>query len=151
LASSKHTPAAGTASASELKRQNIQPATLYERRVNGVLLYSPVVKVTHGSFIFVSGLLSRDVHGTVIGEGDMREQIRQVTRNLEWALASAGASLKDVVRTCTFTTDIDEFFRHPDLRDELFGPALPTSTTIGVSRLSDPRFLVEVEAFAMLG
>ena len=66
-----------------------------------------------GSFIFVSGLMSRDVHGTVIGEGDMRAQIRQVTRNLEWALASAGASLKDVVRTCTFTTDIDEFFRHP--------------------------------------
>ena len=57
--------------------------------------------------------MSRYVHGTVIGEGDMRAQIRQVTRNLEWSLASAGASLKDVVRTCTFTTDIDEFFRHP--------------------------------------
>ena len=57
--------------------------------------------------------MSRDVHGTVIGEGDMRAQIRQVTRNLEWSLASAGASLKDVVRTCTFTTDIDEFFKHP--------------------------------------
>ena len=54
------------------------------------------------------------------------------------------------MRTCTFTTDIDEFFRHADLRDLIFGPALPTSTTIGVSRLSDPRFLVEIEAFAIL-
>jgi 2-iminobutanoate/2-iminopropanoate deaminase len=131
-------------------RENIHPSTLYERRINGVLLYSPVVKVTKGTLVFVSGLLSRDVHGNVIGEGDMRAQIRQVTRNLEWALASAGATLKDVVRTCTFTTDIDEFFKHPDLRDELFGAALPTSTTIGVTRLSNPKFLVEVEAIAML-
>jgi len=133
-----------------MERTNIHPETLHQRRVNGILLYSPVVKVTHGSFVFVSGLLSRNQAGEVIGVGDMRAQIAQVGENLRLALASAGATLNDLVRTCTFTTDIDEFFRHPDLRDQIFGPALPTSTTIGVSRLSDPRFLVEIEAFAML-
>ena len=133
-----------------MERTNIHPEPLHQRRVNGILLYSPVVKVTHGSFVFVSGLLSRTQAGEVIGVGDMRAQIAQVGENLRLALASAGATLNDLVRTCTFTTDIDEFFRHPDLRDQIFGPALPTSTTIGVSRLSDPRFLVEIEAFAML-
>jgi 2-iminobutanoate/2-iminopropanoate deaminase len=133
-----------------MERENIHPETLHQRKVNGILLYSPVVKVSQGTFVFVSGLLSRNQAGEVIGVGDMRAQIRQVGENLRLALASAGATLDDLVRTCTFTTDIDEFFRHPDLRDEIFGPALPTSTTIGVTRLSDPRFLVEIEAFAML-
>ena len=94
--------------------------------------------------------MSRYVHGTVIGEGDMRAQIRQVTRNLEWSLASAGASLKDVVRTCTFTTDIDEFFRHVEVRQQYLGRALPTSTTVEVRRLSHPDFMVEIEAFAVI-
>lgn len=133
-----------------MERENIHPETLHQRKVNGILLYSPVVKVSQGTFVFVSGLLSRNQAGEVIGVGDMRAQILQVGENLRLALASAGATLDDLVRTCTFTTDIDEFFRHPDLRDEIFGPALPTSTTIGVTRLSDPRFLVEIEAFAML-
>jgi enamine deaminase RidA (YjgF/YER057c/UK114 family) len=133
-----------------MERTNIHPETLHQRRVDGILLYSPVVKVTHGSFVFVSGLLSRNQAGEIIGVGDMRAQIAQVGENLRLALASAGATLNDLVRTCTFTTDIYEFFRHADLRDQIFGPALPTSTTIGVSRLSDPRFLVEIEAFAML-
>jgi enamine deaminase RidA (YjgF/YER057c/UK114 family) len=133
-----------------MERKNIHPPTLHQRRVNGVLLYSPVVTVRQGTFVFVSGLLSRNRDGEVIGIGDMGAQIRQVGENLKLALASAGATLDDLVRTCTFTTDIDEFFRHAELRDEIFGPALPTSTTIGVTRLSDPRFLVEIEAFAVL-
>jgi 2-iminobutanoate/2-iminopropanoate deaminase len=78
----------------------------------------------------------------------MGAQIRQVGENLKAALAAAGATLADLVRTQTFTTDIDEFFKHVDVRLEYLGPALPTSTTVEVQRLSHPDFLVEIEAIA---
>ncbi|KPK06660.1 MAG: hypothetical protein AMJ64_08675 [Betaproteobacteria bacterium SG8_39] len=118
--------------------------------VGGHLLYSPVVTLEGARLVFVSGLLARDRDGNIIGKGDMGAQIRQVGENLRTALAAAGASLDDLVRTTTYVTDIEEFFRHVDARQEYFGRALPTSTTVEVRRLSHPEFLVEVEAFAAL-
>ncbi len=132
----------------KLERQNLYPDTLYRRVVSGHLLYAPVVIVRGGTMIFVSGIVSRDKAGNIIGKGDMAAQIRQVGENLRLSLNAAGATLNDLVRTCTFTTDIDEFFEHVDARQEYLGAALPTSSTIGVSRLSHPDFLVEIEAFA---
>ena len=134
----------------KLERKNLFPDTLYRRVVDGHLLYAPVVTVRGGTTIYVSGLVSRDKQGNVIGKGDMAAQIRQVGENLRLSLESAGATLKDLVRTCTYVTDIDEFFKHVDMRQKYFGQALPTSSTIGVSRLSHPDFLVEVEAFAVI-
>lgn len=133
-----------------LERKNLFPDTLYRRVVGGHLLYAPVVTVRGGVTVYVSGLVSRDKHGNVIGKGDMAAQIRQVGENLRLSLEAAGATLKDLVRTCTYVTDIDEFFKHMDMRQKYFGEALPTSSTIGVSRLSHPDFMVEVEAFAVI-
>jgi 2-iminobutanoate/2-iminopropanoate deaminase len=134
----------------KLERNNLFPDTLYRRVVGGHLLYAPVVTVRGGTTIYVSGLVSRDKQGNVIGKGDMAAQIRQVGENLRLSLEAAGATLKDLVRTCTYVTDIDEFFKHVDVRQKYFGEALPTSSTIGVSRLSHPDFMVEVEAFAVI-
>lgn len=133
-----------------MQRKNIQPKTLFERAVGGHTLYSPVVVVKGGTLVLVSGLLARDREGNIIGKGDMGAQIRQVGENLRLALESAGATLDDLVRTCTFTTDIDEFFKHVEVRQKYLGRALPTSTTIEVRRLSHPDFLVEIEAFAVI-
>ena len=130
------------------RRSNIHPEGLSKRVVSGHLLYSPVVAVEGCRLVFVSGLLARDATGNIIGKGDMGAQIRQVGENLRTALESAGATLDDLVRTCTYVTDIDEFFRHVDVRHQYFGRALPTSTTVEVRRLSNPDFMVEVEAFA---
>lgn len=74
----------------------------------------------------------------------------KVGENLTIALAAAGASLADLVRTQTFTTDIDRFFENVDVRMKYFGESLPTSTTVEVRRLSHPDFLVEVEAIAVI-
>jgi enamine deaminase RidA (YjgF/YER057c/UK114 family) len=134
----------------KLERKNLFPDTLYRRVVSGHLLYAPVVTVRGGTTVYVSGLVSRDKQGNVIGKGDMAAQIGQVGENLRLSLEAAGATLKDLVRTCTYVTDIDEFFKHVDMRQKYFGEALPTSSTIGVSRLSHPDFLVEVEAFAVI-
>ncbi len=133
-----------------MQRNNLYPDTLYRRVVSGHLLYAPVVVGTGGTTIFVSGLVARDKEGNVIGKGDMAAQIKQVGENLRLSLEAAGATLKDLVRTCTFVTDIDEFFKHVDVRAKYLGDALPTSSTIGVSRLSHPDFMVEIEAFAVI-
>src|SRR5277367_6231818 len=118
-----------------LQRNNIFPPALSKRVVGGHLLYAPVVTVVPGRLILLSGLLARNGAGEIVGKGDMRAQIRQVGENMKAALAAAGATLADLVRTQTFTTDIDAFFQHTDVRMEYFS-ALPTSTTVEVRRLS---------------
>lgn len=133
-----------------MKRKNLQPDTLFKRAVGGHTLYSPVVVVKGGTLVFVSGLLARDKEGRLVGKGDMGAQIRQVGENLRLALEAAGATLDDLVRTCTYTTDIEEFFRHVEVRQQYLGHALPTSTTVEVKRLSHRDFLVEIEAFAVI-
>lgn len=133
-------------------RENRFPAGLSRRVIGGHVLYAPVVTVSLGehTLVFVSGLLARNEHGEIVGQGDMGAQIRQVGENLRTALAEVGAGIEDLVRTCTFVTDIDEFFRHVESRQKYFAAALPTSTTVQVSRLSNPAFLVEIEAMAVI-
>jgi 2-iminobutanoate/2-iminopropanoate deaminase len=132
-----------------MPRQKIQPEALARRVVNGHVLYSHVVVVEGRRTIFVAGQLARDRHGNVVGKGDMRAQIRQVGENIKAALEAAGATLDDLVKTTTYVTDIEEFFKHVDVRMEYFG-ALPTSTTVEVRRLAHPDLLVEIEAMAVV-
>ena len=80
------------------------------RVVGGHVLYSHVVVVEGKKTIFVSGQLARGPGGEVVGKGDMGAQLRQVGENIKAALAAAGATLADIVKTNTYVTDIDEFF-----------------------------------------
>lgn len=140
-----------TAAASS-PRAGLFPAGLSRRVVQGHVLYAPVVTFDLGghTLVFVSGLLARDVDGDIVGRGDMGAQIARVGENLAIALAAAGATLADLVRTQTFVTDIEAFFQHMDVRQKYLGPALPTSTTVEVRRLSHPDFMVEIEALAII-
>ena len=129
--------------------QRFQPERLAQRQVNGLTLYSHVVSVPAGRrIVYVSGQLARNGKGEIVGPKDMRAQIRQVGENLKAALEAAGATLADLVKTTPYVTDIDEFFKHVDVRHEYLGQALPGSTTVEVRRLSHPDFLVEIEAIA---
>jgi 2-iminobutanoate/2-iminopropanoate deaminase len=127
----------------------IQPDGLVKRRVGGHVLYSHVVVAPPGRLVMLSGQLSRDETGAIVGKGDMRAQIRQVCENIKRGLAAAGASLEDLVKSNTYVTDIEEYFKHVDVRMEYFG-ALPTSTTVEVRRLAHPDLMVEIEAMALL-
>ena len=133
-------------------RRNTFPSRLPKRVVGGHVLYAPVVSYDVGAhtLVFVSGLLARNAAGEIVGTGDMGAQLRQVGENLKASLEAVGAGLGDLVRTCTFVTDIDEYFRHVEIRQQYLGPALPTSTTVEVRRLSHPDFMVEVEGFAII-
>jgi enamine deaminase RidA (YjgF/YER057c/UK114 family) len=131
-----------------MTRRAVDPETLFTRVVGGHKLYAYVQAVTGGELLFISGLLARNQAGEIVGVGDMAAQIRQVGENLRVCLQAAGVDLADLVKTTTYVTDIDEFFRHADVRMEFFGPGLPASTTVEVRRLSHPDFMVEVEAVA---
>lgn len=127
----------------------IQPKTLFQRALEGRVLYTHVVVAETQALIFISGQLARDKSGNIVGPHDMRAQIRQVGENLRLALEAAGATLEDLVKTTTFVTDIDEFFRHVDVRHDYLGVALPASTTVEVRRLAYPDLMVEIEAIAI--
>jgi len=127
----------------------IQPKTLFQRALEGRVLYTHVVVAETQALIFISGQLARDKSGNIVGPRDMRAQIRQVGENLRSALEAAGATLDDLVKMTPFVTDIDEFFRHVDIRHDYLGVALPASTTVEVRRLAHPDLLVEIEAIAI--
>lgn len=132
-----------------MKIETLQPDGLPKRVVNGHLLYSHVVLVEAGKLIFISGQLARNKDGQIVGPRDMRAQIKQVGENLKQALSAAGVGLDALVKTTTFVTDIDEFFKHVDVRHDYLGISLPASTTIEVRRLSHPDLVVEIEAIAV--
>jgi enamine deaminase RidA (YjgF/YER057c/UK114 family) len=134
------------------KRERIQPDGLHTRKSGDQILYSQVVVVEVGDTkqIFVAGQVARDRDGNCVGKGDMRAQIEQVGENIKAALDAAGATLADVVKTTTYVTDMDEYFKHQDMRMRYFADALPTSTTVQVVRLSRPEFMVEIEVFAIV-
>ena len=132
-----------------MSKERIQPKGLFQRKLKDHVLYSHVVVASGKSLVFIAGQLARDRDGNIVGPRDMRAQIRQVGENLRIALAEAGATADDLVKTTTYVTDIDEFFKHPEARSQIFD-ALPTSTTVEVRRLAHPDLMVEIEAIAMI-
>jgi enamine deaminase RidA (YjgF/YER057c/UK114 family) len=80
----------------------------------------------------------------------MRAQMEQMFQNLDRCLEAAGATWADVVKTNTFVTDFDAFQKCADIRMRYLGVATPTSTTVGVTRLAGPDFMIEIEAVAIV-
>jgi enamine deaminase RidA (YjgF/YER057c/UK114 family) len=107
--------------------------------------YSRVVVA--GPLIFVAGTTGT-VDGRVVGVGDAYAQTMQAFRNVETALASAGAGLDDVVQTQLFVTDIGRWEEFGRAHRELFGDVRPVTAMVGVSALIDPEMLIEVQAIA---
>lgn len=135
-----------------VERFYVTPADTYTVGGNNKILYTPVVVVKSSELahIFVAGRTARLVNGEVHPKGDMRGQIRLVCENIQKALDSVGATFADVVRTVTYTTDIEEYYRVCGERFKFFREPLPTSTLIGVNRLGMPDMLVEIEVEAMM-
>jgi 2-iminobutanoate/2-iminopropanoate deaminase len=109
-----------------------------------------VVTVVPGRLVFVSGILSRNAKGDIVGKSDMAARIAQVFENIKTALAAVGATMADVVKRQTFTTDIDAYFANIDARVAHGGDHLAASTTVEVRQLSHPDFLIEVEVTAVI-
>jgi enamine deaminase RidA (YjgF/YER057c/UK114 family) len=134
-----------------LKIERFQPEGMNVRMSGGKPSYSHVVTVSgSGKIVYTAGQLARDVDGNCVGKGDMRAQMEQTFQNLDRCLKAAGATWADVVKTNTFVTDFDEFQKCADIRMRYLGVATPTSTTVGVTRLAGPDFMIEIEAVAVV-
>ncbi|SDP98897.1 RidA family protein [Lentzea jiangxiensis] len=112
--------------------------------------YAHAVTVS-GKLAFVSGQVSVDAAGCVVGVDDLAAQTRQALSNLHHVISRFGADWSDVVKFTWFVLDASEVQTIRDVRDEILRPALgdvhnPASTLVQVAALFGPDFLVEVEA-----
>ena len=101
-----------------------------------------------GQLVFLKGQVALDRNGALVGEGDMRAQLRQELENIQAVLASLGGEMIDVISLTQHATDIEAFMACGDIRQAFFTEPYPVTTTIEVSRLYRPDVLIEITAIA---
>ena len=114
--------------------------------------YTQVVVATGSKLVFISGQEPEDIHGKLVGPGDLAAQARQVFANLGRALAAAGAEPKQVARITIYVVNYERDRCLPIIeaaRKTLFGNHKPADVVLGVASLS-PGYLIEVDAVAVL-
>jgi enamine deaminase RidA (YjgF/YER057c/UK114 family) len=123
-------------------RQKISSGAPWESIVG----YSRAVRV--GPHVWVAGTTAAGADGTVVGAGDAYAQAADILRKIGVALAEAGATMNDVVRSRIFVTDIARFDEVARAHGEVFGEIRPAATLVEVSAFVSPEMLVEIEVDA---
>lgn len=133
-----------------MKKQYMNPKELSTPR-----FYTHAVSAEGaGKLVCVSGQVSWDASGNVVGKGDMRAQSEQVFKNVGHALAAAGAGWEDVIKMNGYMVGMhaERVSAYREVRSRfLKAGALPASTLVGVERLVDPDLMLEVEVVAAVG
>lgn len=123
-----------------------------EIRVDG--LSEPISHYTDavraGGFLYVSGVVSVDSEGNLVGGDDVVAQTRQVLETIRAVLAAGGCGPEDVVKVTLFLTDVDDRPLINPVRQEFFGSTRPASTLVEVPRLAIPGAKVEIECVALV-
>ena len=101
-----------------------------------------------GRLVHLKGQVALDRDGALVGEGDMGAQVRKTLENIQAVLSDLGGGMADIVSLFHFTTDIEAFMACGEVRMAFFQEPYPVTTTIEVSRLYDPRLLIEITAAA---
>ena len=127
-----------------MERINFSSGAKWEEIVG----YSRAVKV--GNTVEVTGTVAVDDNSNLVGGDSAYEQTRYVIQKIEKVLERAGASLKDVVRTRIFVTDISRWEEYGKAHGEFFAIIKPCTSMIEVKGLIAPEYLIEIEATAII-
>ena len=110
--------------------------------------YSRAVRI--GNLIEVTGTVAVDENNQVVGANNAYEQTRYILQKIEKVLERAGASMKDVIRTRIYVTDISRWEEYGKAHGEYFRKIKPCTTLVEIKGLISPEYLVEIEATALL-
>src|SRR5918912_4069082 len=112
--------------------------------------YSQAVKIDNT--IYVSGQVSHDDKGNIVGPGNMEMQMRQAYANIQKVLAQYGATIDNIVDEVLFVTDMDAAFAAAvKCRPEIFsGTPVVASTIVQIQRLAFPNLMIEIRCVAKL-
>jgi len=133
-----------------MKTEYLNPRELFEPR-----FFTHTVAVSGAAkLVYVSGQVSYDRTGAVVGKGDMRAQSEQVFESLTRNLRAAGATWRDVIKVNGYMVGMtpEAVTAYREVRTRFLDPKkMPASTLVGVDRLVHPDLLLEVEVIAALG
>ena len=127
-----------------MQRTNYSSGAKWENVVG----YSRAVKI--GNIIEVTGTVAVDENSLLVGKDDAYGQTKYVIEQIENVLHRAGASLKDVVRTRMFVTDISRWAEYGKAHGEFFKDIKPCTSMIEVRALIEPGYMIEIEATAII-
>jgi 2-iminobutanoate/2-iminopropanoate deaminase len=112
--------------------------------------FSSGVEAPSGRMVYVSGQVSMDAEGNVVGEGDIKAQTEAVLEHVKTVVEEAGGGMEDIVKLTVFITDMGLYDEIHEVRRRYFEEPFPASSMVEVSALIDPRLLIEIEAIAVV-
>ena len=113
--------------------------------------FSSGVEAPAGRTIYVSGQVSMDAEGNVVGEGDVKLQTETVLESVKTVVEEAGGGMEDIVKVTVFILDMAHYDEIHEVRRRFFEEPYPASSMVEVSALIDPSLLIEIEAVAVIG